>query len=160
MKRIIFLLCFICLTIICYAQGHEPGNNLGKSLSLMKQQFPELRFLKSDEKGDEYQDGYTEDGIGIFFYFKNNVVIEECMIVQSKDGFPRMWFDQMVDSFLQYPYGFGISNYNAKHWVYSTFILHLIFVSEKGTNTAMVVYEKGGYNTGVTGAEFFKKYKR
>ena len=94
MKRIIFLLCFICLTIICYAQGHEPGNNLGKSLSLMKQQFPELRFLKSDEKGDEYQDGYTEDGIGIFFYFKNNVVIEECMIVQSKDDFPRMWFAQ------------------------------------------------------------------
>lgn len=52
MRRIIFLLCFMSLTIIGYAQGHEPGNNLGKSLSSMKQQFPELRFLKSDEKGD------------------------------------------------------------------------------------------------------------
>ena len=61
---------------------------------------------------------------------------------------------------LKYPCGFGTSGYNAKHWVYSFFTLHLIYVSENGTNTAMIIYENGGYNTGVTGAEFFKKYKQ
>ena len=159
MRRL--LLSFICviLCITSYAQN-EPGNNIGRSLSEMKKDFPELRFIKTDAKGDQYEDGYPQDGIATFFYFKDQNVIEECMIVQSNDAFSRMWFDSMVDAFIKCPYGFGTSSYNAKHWVYSTFTLHLIYVSENGTNTAMVVYEKGGYNTGVTGAEFFKKYKQ
>lgn len=144
MRRIIFLLCFMSLTIIGYAQSHEPGNNLGKSLSSMKQQFPELRFLKSDEKGDEYQDGYTEDGIGTFFYFKNGYVIEECMACQSKDGFPREWFNSMVNAFgQQYPYALKRNTQNTKQFVFSTFNVNLVYLSESdGTNTAMIVYEK------------------
>ena len=82
------------------------------------------------------------------------------MIVQSNDGFPRMWFDKMVDNFVtNYPPGFGTSGYNAKHWCYSTFTVHLIFVSVDNINTAMIVYEAGGWKTGVTGADFFNKYK-
>lgn len=81
------------------------------------------------------------------------------MIVQATDGFPRMWFDQMVDTFItNHPPGFGVSNYNSKHWCYSIFQVHLIYSSENGMNTALIVYEDGGYNTGITGSEFSRKY--
>lgn len=160
MKRLITTI-FATLILACaYAQTNEPGNNIGRTLSQMKQLFPELRYTKTDSKGTQYEDGYPQDGIATFFYFKDNKVIEECMIVQSNDGFPRMWFDKMVDSFVtNYPPGFGTSGYNAKHWCYSTFSVHLIFVSENNINTAMIVYEAGGWKTGITGADFVKKYK-
>lgn len=152
---------FATLILACaYAQTNEPGNNIGRTLSQMKQLFPELRYTKTDSKGIQYEDGYPQDGIATFFYFKDNKVIEECMIIQSNDGFPRMWFDKMVDSFVtNYPPGFSTSGYNVKHWCYSTFTVHLIFVSEDNINTAMIVYEAGGWETGVTSEDFFKKYK-
>lgn len=160
MKRLITTV-FATLILACsYAQTNEPGNNIGRTLSQMKQLFPELRYIKTDSKGMQYEDGYPQDGIATFFYFKDNKVIEECMIVQSNDEFPRMWFDKMVDSFVtNYPPGFGTSGYNAKHWCYSTFSVHLIFVSENNINTAMIVYEAGGWKTGITSADFIKKYK-
>ena len=78
---------------------------------------------------------------------------------QPNDGFPRMWFDQMADTFVtNYPASYSVSGYNAKHWCYSTFQVHLIFVSENGLNTALIIYEAGGSYTGVTGKEFFEKY--
>ncbi|MCM1142803.1 MAG: hypothetical protein NC453_29905 [Muribaculum sp.] len=126
----------------------------------MKNKFPELRYIGHDEKGDKYEDGYPQDGIAVFFYFNNNKVTEECMIVQSDDGFPKMWHDQMLDQILtNYSAGFGTMSSIAHHWCYSTFQLHLIYVEERGVNTAMIIYEDGGWETGVTGADFFKKYK-
>lgn len=131
---------------ISRAQIGEPGNNLGKSLFVMRQQFPELHYVKSDDKGDLYQDGYTQDGIAVFFYFKDNKVIEECMICQTNDGFPRMWFDEMANSFSEnYPFALKTNNVNTKCWRFSTFTIHLIYVSENGMNTALIIYEKGGY---------------
>lgn len=137
-------------------QSNEPACNIGKSLSVMKQLFPKLRYVKSDAKSDEYEDGYLEDVTAIFFYLKDRKVVEEYMIIQSNDGFARSWYNSMVDAMLKYPYGFGASGYNAKYWGYSFFTLHLIYVSENGTNTAMIIYENGGYNTGVTRVEFLK----
>ena len=160
MKRLIATVFATLILAYAYAQTNEPGNNIGRTLSQMKQLFPELRYTKTDSKGTQYEDGYPQDGIATFFYFKDNKVIEESMIVQSNDGFPRMWFDKMVDSFItNYPPGFGTSGYNAKHWCYSTFSVHLIFISEDDINTAMIVYEAGGWKTGITGADFLKKYK-
>lgn len=159
MNKIIFSLSFMLCSICGYAQ-QEPENNIGKSLSQMQREFPELRYLKTDSKGAQYEDGYPQDGIAVFFYFNKNIVIEECMICQSKDGFPRMWFDKMNNAFVKnYPARFSVNRYNVKHWCYSTFSVHLIYVSEQGTNTALIVYEKGGYNTGITRAEFSKKYE-
>ena len=161
MKRLIITVFATLILAYAYAQTNEPRNNIGRTLSQMKQLFPELRYTKTDSKGIQYEDGHPQDGIATFFYFKDNKVVEECMIVQSNDEFPRMWFDKMVDSFVtNYPPGFGTSGYNAKHWCYSTFSVHLIFVSEDNINTAMIVYEAGGWETGITGAEFFKKYKK
>lgn len=146
--------------IISSAYAAEPGNNIGTSLAVMKTKFPELRYIGHDEKGDKYEDGYPQDGVAVFFYFKNGRVSEECMIVQSTDGFPKMWHDQMLDEILtKYPAGFGTMSSIAHHWCYSTFQLHLIYIEENRLNTAMIIYEDGGYDTGVTGAEFFRKYQ-
>ncbi|MBR0045936.1 MAG: hypothetical protein IJP75_03505 [Bacteroidaceae bacterium] len=160
MKQKFFTFLIFLISISVNAQTTEPKNNIGKTLTQMKSLFPQLRYIKTDEKGDKYEDGYPQDGIATFFYFKNSKVVEECMIVQAKDDFPRMWYKTMVDEFRKYPYGFGTEDVNEKHWVYSTFTLNIILMSENGTNTALVIYENGGYNTGVTGATFFKQYKK
>lgn len=138
MKNIVFL--FLLFSgIYCYAQ--EPNNNLGKTLSLMKMEFPELRYIGTDEKGDQYEDGYPQDGIAIFFYFKNNLVVEECMICQSADNFPRYWYNEMVEAFNNRYYSKLIKNYsNSKTYGFRTFNVDIIFVSENGINTALIVY--------------------
>lgn len=150
------LLLFFCIEV-SFAQNtkKEPNNNLGKLLSELRIVFPNVKYIRTDSKGDFYTDGEDPtEGIGCFFYFKNNKVIEECMIIKSSDGFPRMWFDKMVDTFItNYSPGFGTSSYNAKHWCYSSFQVHLMYFTENGENTAMIVYENGGYDTGVTGKE-------
>lgn len=141
MKKVIFLFVLAFVSICSYAQ--EPGNNIGSSLYSMKQKFPELRYLKTDTKGDEYEDGYPQDGIATFFYFKDNYVIEECMICQSDDGFSLEWYNSMVTAFEKnYHNALGKNTQYVKQYVFSTFNVNLIYVSENGKNTAMIVYEK------------------
>ena len=86
-------------------------------------------------------------------FTKSDRIIEVCNIKKISI------LDKMVDEFISnYPPGFGVSNYNSKHWCYSTFQVHLIYVSENRKNTALIVYEKGGYETGITGKDFFEMY--
>ena len=123
--------------------AQEPGNNLRKSLNEMKQKFPELRYIKTDQKGDEYEDGYPEDGIASFFYFRNGYVIEECMICQSSDGFSLVWYNSLVKSFNEhYRYALAKNTRFHKQYKFSTFNINLIYVSEKGSNTAIIQYER------------------
>ncbi len=121
----------------------EPETNIGKSLSIMKRDFPELRYIKTDAKGEEYEDGYPEEGIATFFYFKNGYVIEECMICQSTDDFPLMWYNSMVEAFNKnYRSSLATNTRNHKQYVFSRFKVNLIYVSENGNNTALIQYEK------------------
>jgi hypothetical protein len=141
MKKVLFFVVLIFTYISTYAQ--EPGCNIGSSLYSMKQKFPELRYIKTDTKGDEYEDGYPQDGIAIFFYFMDNYVIEECMICQSNDGFPLEWYNSMVTAFNRnYHNALGKDTQYFKQYVFSFFNVNLIYVSEDGKNTAMIVYEK------------------
>lgn len=149
---IVFIICF-SFSINTFAQK-EPMCNIGKSLYQMKKNFPELRYIKTDTKGDQYMDGYSQDGIGVFFYIKNGMVIEECMMVQSYDEFPLMWFNNMINAFSNYPPKFRVDKRNAKHLCYSTFSVHIIYISEHDTNTAMIIYEGGGWKTGITYEDF------
>jgi hypothetical protein len=131
--------------------NNEPATNIGESLSAMKKKFPELRYIGTDEKGDEYEDGYPQDGIAVFFYFKNNRVIEECMIVQSYDGFAKNVFDSWIDGiYLKYPGMCSESNRNSKRILYRKYRLNIIFVAEYGKKTALLIYEKGGWEDGIT----------
>jgi len=158
MKKLLLFAIMTFVGLFCYAQ--EPGNNIGKSLSMMRQLFPELRYVKTDAKGMLYEDGYPQDGIAMFFYFRNDIVVEECLIVQSSNGFARAWYDAMVDSFINYSSVCAVSGYNVHRFCYSSFIVHLIYESEGGINTAMIIYEEGGcgYFSGMTPKEFFEKY--
>ena len=52
-----FITIIILIVSVCVASAQDkPGNNLGKILSMMRQEFPELRYLGSDDAGDRYQD--------------------------------------------------------------------------------------------------------
>ena len=134
----LFIFSFIITTAL-YAQ--ETGNNLGKSLSEMKLKFPELRYIKTDQKGDEYEDGYPQDGIATFFYFRNGYVIEEAMIIQDTNDFPYDWYKAQVNAFkskgnyLRY-----IPESGHTTFVYSYFNIELIYVEENGKKTALIVY--------------------
>lgn len=142
MKRFFCLALFVVLWESLYSQN-EPNTNLGKSLETMKKEFPELRYVKTDAKGDEYEDGYPEDGIATFFYFRNNNVIEECLICQSTDGFSKDWFNSMVNSFNRnFRSALKKNTPNEKEYFFSSFIVHLIYVAENGKNTALIIYEK------------------
>lgn len=134
---------FILLMCCIFAYGQsEPGNNLGSSLASMRQKFPELRYLKTDAKGDEYEDGYPEDGIASFFYFRNGRVVEECMICQATDGFPYQWYVSLCNAFRK-NYGKALKTDKRyyKQYVFSTFNINIIFVSENGSYTALIQYE-------------------
>lgn len=122
---------------------NEPEANIGKPLSLMKQEFPELRYVETNEKGDQYQDGYPMDGIATFFYFKDGYVVEECLICQSTDNFPLMWYESMVKAFNEiYSSYLSVNTKEYKQYVFSKFKVNLVFFTDKGKNNALIVYEK------------------
>lgn len=144
MKKVLLIFSFALFYLSSNAQySNEPRNNLGKSLSRMIIDFPELRFIKTDSKGDEYEDGFPEDGLATFFYFKDGFVIEECMICQSNDGFPLDWYNSLVNTFNK-NYGLHLVTNTRYHkkYSFSTFYINLIYVSESGSKTALIQYEK------------------
>lgn len=143
MKKLLTIFMLIVIAISAYAQD-KPGNNLGKSLYVMKQEFPELRYLDSDENGDRYQDGYTEDGISMFFRIRNNSVVEECMICDSDDGFSKMWFDELWKSFsTKWPYSVKVNKPYSKMFDFGTFKILMTFSQEQGTtNRALILYSR------------------
>ena len=160
--RKIITSCILSMLYVTFIPAQEPCNNIGKNLSAMKKEFPELRYLRTDEKGDFYEDGYPEEGIAIFFYFRNNIVIEECMTVESDvgDGFTQMWYDSMVKAFQsKHSYAFSIDKTNRHHWCYSDFQIHLILNGKGDKTLAMIIYQKGGYNTGISRNSFYEKWK-
>lgn len=121
----------------------KPGNNLGKSLLTMKQEFPELRYLGSDENGDLYQDGYIEDGIFYLFRLKNNIVVEECMVVDSNDGFSEMWFNELWKSFAsKYPYAVKVNKAYSKLFDFNSFKILMTFTQKQESYRTLVLYSK------------------
>ena len=143
MKKILMTLMLLTVLVItAYAQD-KPGTNLGKSLYTMKQEFPELRFIGSDENGERYQDGYTEDGISMFFRIRNNSVVEECMICDSDDGFSKMWFDELWKSFSsKWPYSVKVNKPYSKMFDFGSFKILMTFSQENGTNRALILYSR------------------
>ena len=140
LKRFTVIVFLMILFFPCNAI--EPGNNLGKTLSQMKRDFPDLRYITTDAKGDKYQDGYTEEGISIYFYIKNQKVVEECLICQSNDGFAKMWFDSMVEGFKE-----NTSYRNIRQpepgfyqFVYSSFKINLFYIVQDGLENALIIY--------------------
>lgn len=151
---------FVSIATLCNAKSNEPGNNLGKTISELRQVFPNARYVRTEAKGDFYTDGEDpSEGLSCFFYLKNDRVIEECMIIQSNDGFPKMVYDQWINTFSKYmqvaAFGDGVN-----HMCFSTFSTHIMFFTEQDKNTALLVYQAGGVNNGVTYNDFMNKWSK
>lgn len=121
----------------------EPEANIGKPLSLMMKEFPELRYIGTDEKGDQYEDGYPLGGVATYFYFRDGYVVEECLICQTTDGFAEMWYDSMVRAFnKEWASHLSINSQYHKQYVFSRFKINIVFFQHNGKNNALIVYEK------------------
>lgn len=126
-----------------FIQNDEPGTNVGKSLFSLCQVFPNIKFIKSDYLGDHYYDGEDPtEGVNCMFIVKNNLVVEECIMIQDTNGFPLLCWRSICDKF-----------YNDSKWTniehklghykfyYSFFSVDVIYIEENQLNTAMVVYK-------------------
>ena len=65
-NKLILVTLILLSAQVSFARSNEPATNIGATLSAMKMKFPELRYIGTDEKGDEYEDGHPEDGIGVY----------------------------------------------------------------------------------------------
>jgi len=123
------------------ATGEEPKNNLKSSLYELKQKFPALEFITTNEKGDQYSDGKPSDGIGVFFYVKNNIVVEEAMVVQSNDGFAMDYFKKVTTSFIQAGNYLGTNfSVNKNRFIYSYFYIDVLNYTLENKNTTFIAY--------------------
>lgn len=91
MFKILFLVFLLLMPVVSNAQ--ELNNNLGKTISLLHQDFPNLRYVGTRDGLTEY----TSDGIT--FIFKNNKVVAESMGVDEGRSFGYNWFNAMMESF-------------------------------------------------------------
>lgn len=142
MKKILFSILAVLVNITVYAQIDEPENNIGQTLSAMQKKYPELRFVASDEKGDQYADGYQKNNMATFFYFKDDQCIEEYIICESTDDSPYIWYKSKVALFDQKYYSAGRNIVYGREYSFSTFRVKLICVTSEGTQTALLIYEK------------------
>ena len=82
-KHFFAVLCCLFITITAYAA--EPQNNLGRSFNYMMSEWQDLRFINNNNGREVW--GVTEEGNSFIFTFENGVVVEECMMIESNDGF-------------------------------------------------------------------------
>ena len=158
--RVLATLFFASITMVCFARGNEPGNNLGKTLQELWLVFPNARYVSTDFNVDYYTDGEDpSEGVSCFFYWKNNRVVEEGMIVQSDDGFPKMTYDQFLNTFSKY-LNVAAFSIGVNHMCFSTFSMHIMYFSEYGKNTFLLLYLAGGAENGITYSDFINTWSR
>lgn len=137
---------------------NEPTTNLLKSLSQMKRDFPELRFLEHTEDGDNYQDGYTTDGISVYFTFKDDVVVTECIRVCSNNDFAWDWYRKMKK---EMPRGiYSVYNEYDVHQLYTLFSGHLLYSADGSKCHCSLYYIVKGWGNGIDGMAFEKGFKK
>lgn len=145
MKKLISLLFFvIAVCLNCYSQ--TPGNNLGKSLSQIKQSFPNLVYLHQKNGYDCYKSAGDDDDFTCFTFDNNKLVGEYTYI-----------FDYMSDRYITDLYNslyksFSKTNarqkrsrsgtYDITFFYYSDFIVK---IANYG-NQLQLFYELKGYN--------------
>lgn len=157
-NRFILVAILIITAIPSLFAQQEPATNIGKTLSEMKEIFPKLRFLEHTSNGDTYQDGVTVDGVSAFFTLKNNRVVGECVMVRSKTGAAKAWFDKVKSDMLAL--SSAVYNETDVHQLYSTFSCHLYFSKENDEYCSALYYYEGGWKDGIIGTDFYEMYKK
>ena len=91
--RICVLLLLLYITVTTNAQ--EPANNLGKSVSELKQSFPDLVRWG----GYESEPNYKSPKANTLFTFKNNQVAIEFTMITGENGYLYDLFTTLVERF-------------------------------------------------------------
>jgi hypothetical protein len=136
MKKFLFILCALVASVQMY--GAEPSNNLGKSYSRMVSDWPDMHYLRSNGVRQVY--GVQDDGISYIFTFENNGLVEECMMVESRDGFAKMWYNETLNSFYKTSYRSVSRTSNGFKFHYSYFDVKIMYFSDYSGNTSMIIY--------------------
>ncbi len=128
----------------------EPENNLGKSLSTMRQEFPGLQYSRDKDGLDVYE--IKDQGLTLSFEFRNNRLVKEWLILSGDEGFLHEWFDSTVSAFKKTNYRRGsygdlLIGDNGKYlwqFEYSTFkvsIIDCVVRDADGNPVTMIIYE-------------------
>ncbi len=99
MRKIQLLCVLLFLSIYIYAQ-REPGNNLGKSLAQIQQDFPNLKPLGDDEGYKVYKSSADGDDFTSFYFSNGRLVGEYTYIFDYSDsGYIRDLYNSLFNSF-------------------------------------------------------------
>ena len=133
-----FFAVLCCLFITITAHAAEPQNNLGHSFNYMMSEWQDLRFINNNNGREVW--GVTEEGNSFIFTFENGVVVEECMMIESNDGFAREWYNAMLQSFQKTSYRSLTRTSDGYTFHYSYFDIKVMYFSDYTGNTAMLLY--------------------
>lgn len=133
-----FFAVLCCLFITITAHAAEPQNNLGRSFNYMMSEWQDLRFINNNNGREVW--GVTEEGNSFIFTFENGVVVEECMMIESNDGFAREWYNAMLQSFQKTSYRSLTRISDGYTFHYSYFDIKVMYFSDYTGNTAMLLY--------------------
>lgn len=149
MKKIIFLLLFPLITLCAFAQ--EPGNNLGKSIAQIKQNFPNLIYSRID-KGYEVYKSKGEDEDFTSFYFSNGrLVSEETFIFDdtSNGNYINHLYSSLALKLLNFNGKVKRRRYSDSDITFFYFSDFIIKVANY-RNQLQILYELKGYNINIT----------
>jgi len=157
-NRFIMVAIVLIVTNLSTFAQREPDTNIGKTFSEMKTIFPKLRFIEHTPNGDNYQNGDTENGVSAFFTINDGRVIGECVMVRSKNGAAKAWFDKVKSDMLAL--SSAVFKETDVHQLYSTFSCHLYFSKESDEYCSALYYYEGGWKDGIVGKDFYEIYKK
>lgn len=75
-----------------------PVSNVGKSLTVIKEEFYDLRCIDNKNNREIYASG-NDDDVTQYFTIENNVVVEEALVCGSTDNFAYDFFRQYKSTF-------------------------------------------------------------
>lgn len=147
--RLSFLVFFLAFVYNVFAQ--EPGNNLGKSITQVKQEFPNLVYSRFD-KGYKVFKSKGEDEDFTAFYFDNGkLVSEETFIFDyaSSGVYISRLYSSLVSKFSKYNSKHKRKKYSDSDITFFFFSNYIIKIANYG-NQLQILYELKGYNINVT----------
>ena len=123
MKKCVIITISFFISIILYAQ--EPSNNLRKTISELKQSFPDLVIWGSEINGVQ---NYKSPESNILFETKKGIVVTEFTVFYGTDSYLLDLYQTLINSFLRNAKGSlrGRDNKSISIF-YSYFYIHISY---------------------------------
>ena len=126
-----------------YVFAQEPGNSLGKSYFEISKEDPEIMFIEKNDDG-LYVYGSGDDGMFCLYYFKNDILVKEGLLVITDNGFAREFYDTMRETcYKRKDYKDLYISENKTVFYYSVFKITLTYnTKNNGEHIGYMEYEK------------------